>query len=603
MVREVTFEAPAKVRVEVIEPAEHAGEAFVYDGATLATWSPRQAMGLRVTGRSPPSIEEARRRLQDRGLWNLRNFGVFFVRKEEVAGRKADLWSSVPKRDEPGLLANMAWLDAQNQFPLAVDFNDKDGKPICSVKFESIAFDGEVPASAFALDLPKDALVFDADLSGPGVGADALKAAGFELLQPSVIPSNLTGRRLFQSAQGPAATLLMESGASWLTLTEARHFAAAPEPWAGIPVQIGGRTGSLQMIGEVHTLSWAIGNLSLTLMGNLPLAEMMRVASSVSPRPAEAIEAPFGLASYKGRLVERAAGLPAVTREVSYRAPDLVSAKVVEPAARAGERVSYDGAALHYWWPQQLFGSSFRGTPAPTEREGREALAKSGLAMLRKNDVRFAGVETVAGRPADRYELTPKSPGPFVWPTTVWLDQASSLPLKTEIRDRPDRVWYATEFEQVEVNAPDSGTGYGVAFPGNALKFDFDLRDPDQPVEALQRTLNFKLLVPTALPDGMKVTRIVKGRHALPMVAVVAQDGGRWLSVTQLRRAVRSLEKDTGIPVQVGANPGYLNLLGSYASVSWLQGDTALTLVGNVPLEEVMKAAASMGAPALPARR
>jgi hypothetical protein len=390
----------------------------------------------------------------------------------------------------------------------------------------------------------------------------------------------------------------MEGGASWLTLTEARHFASTPDSWASIPVTVGGRAAALQMIGEVNSLTWAAGNVSFTLMGNLPLAEMVKVGASVSPRQGEAwAEAPFGLASYKGRLVEHAAGLPAVAREVSYRAPDLVSAKVVEPASRAGERVAFDGAALHFYWPQQLFGSSFRGTPPLTEREGRDALAQGGLWTLRHNDVRFAGVETVAGRPADRYELAPKRAQPFVWPTTVWLDQASSLPLKTEIRDRPDHVWYAVEFEKVEVNAADDGVGYGVAFPGNTLKFDFDLRDPDQPVEALQRGLNFKLLVPTALPDGMRVTRVVKGRHALPMAAVVSQQGARWLTLTEIRRAVRSLEKDSGIPVQVGPHAGSLNMLGGFISVSWLQGDTALTLVGNVSLAEVMRAAASVAEP------
>jgi len=597
VVREVLFQAPAKVCIEVKEPAEHAGEVSAYDGSTLTTWSPQQAVGVRVGGRPPPAPGETKQRLQERGLWNLRNYQVSYVRSEVIAGRRADLWSSVGKRAEPYLLSSEAWLDQENLFPLRADLKQRDGREVCSTRFESIAFDAALPADAFEVALPKDALVFDQDLSGPGIGPEELRAKyGFEFLVPAVVPAELSKRRLFPGAKGgPVGTLLMESGASWLSLTEVRHFASAPKSWTSIPVTVGDRPGALDMVGDVNTLTWSVGNLSLSLIGNLPLSEMMKVAASVALRTGDK-----ALERYRGRIVERAADLPPVVREVAFAAPFKSSAKVVEPKSRAGERVVYDGAALYMWWPQQLFGSSFRGAPAPSEGEARDALGKSGLWAMHNYQVRYAGFETIAGRAADRYELVPSHEAPFVYPTTLWLDQASSLPLKSETHDRPGHLWYSVEFEQVELDAPADDSSFKIAFPINAIKFDFDLRDPDRQVDELQRLMNFRLLVPSALPEGMKLTRIIKGRHELPMAVVVANQGARWISLTEVRRAIRSLDKDIGIPVPVGKNQGYLNLLGGFTSVTWLQGDTTLTLVGNLPLSEVMRVAASVGEPTKP---
>jgi hypothetical protein len=82
------------------------------------------------------------------------------------------------------------------------------------------------------------------------------------------------------------------------------------------------------------------------------------------------------------------------------------------------------------------------------------------------------------------------------------------------------------------------------------------------------------------------------------MAVVVASQRARWLTLTEVRRAIRSLDKEIGIAVSVGSNQGYLgylNMLGGFASVTRLQGDTALTLIGNVPLSELMQVAASVG--------
>ena len=55
-----------------------------------------------------------------------------------------------------------------------------------------------------------------------------------------------------------------------------------------------------------------------------------------------------------------------------------------------------------------------------------------------------------------------------------------------------------------------------------------------------------------------------------------------------------AMDRSLGVPVEVGEAPGVLVFAGGFTSVSWNQGDTALTLVGNLPYSQLLEVAAGV---------
>jgi hypothetical protein len=224
----------------------------------------------------------------------------------------------------------------------------------------------------------------------------------------------------------------------------------------------------------------------------------------------------------------------------------------------------------------------------------RAGLAAGALWTLRSYRLDYEGLEDRDGRPTERWSAQPRGDDPLLFPYRAWLDRELSLPLAVQMDDGQGQELYRMELRGLDLVPEIAEDAFALRFPRNAVVFEYDLGDPHQPLPDLARGMNFELLAPSHLPDGFELRRAVRGRHMLPTALLVLDDGQRWLSLSESRRMPGGLDQSQGLPVRVGEHDGVLVFAGSFSSLSWTQGDTALTLVGQLPYPELLAVAASM---------
>ncbi len=587
VLRRVDWRADGRVRAEVIEPPERAGELLVYDGEILAMHWPQQGVGVRVRGAEPPTEADLRALAREDGMWALHRFEHSWKGGGIVGEREANHWRSAPTRD--GLMAYETWLDRETSLPLAWEVREAEGELFFGTRVAEL--DLSPSESSFSLEFPEGTRVWDWDLQADGVDPEALADLGFDLLLPPELPMGLEVDKVLRHPELPVVNVMMVDGARWVSLTEARHWGGSVPSGNGQPIRVGEAWGRLEIVGSWSTLSWAVGNTTMTLVGNLPYQEMVDLAASIEAKEGSWVaQDPLALGSFEGRVVERVAGASRpVVRSVSYGAGGQLRSEVTSPPSRHGELFLYDGETLTMWWPQHLMGVRVSGVQAPEEAQLRAAWEQDALWTLQRFELARRGEEEIAGRAVDRWDADPLQEEPWLIPYRAWLDRSHAIPLAVEL-GAPEAPVYSMAFEQLDLVEPREGA-FAFRFPSNAVVFDWDLSDPDQPLDTLRRVMNFQLCQPTALPEGVEVVKTVRGRHALPMALTLMEGEHRWLSLSQARSLPGGLDRSAGVPVDVGGRPGVMVFAGTFTSVSWSHGTTALTLVGNLPYAQLLEVA------------
>lgn len=309
----------------------------------------------------------------------------------------------------------------------------------------------------------------------------------------------------------------------------------------------------------------------------------------------------LALERYQGRSVELGAlpGDPAgkLVRELVYEKPWRLRAETVEPAARKGDLVLFDGASLVMWWPKELVGVRVRGLPATSEDEVREHVRRETATGLAEYAYSLRGEGEVAGQRANHWLVIPTGEGPWRRRHEVWMHARHSFPLRVVFETPPAAPWYRFEFERLDLTEPVPPGSFAFEFPRNAVVFEYDLAAPGIPLEEARQLMNFPVLVPRWVHPGHTLEKAVRGAHQLPTLVLVLRRGASWLSLTEARAVGAEEPPPVGTPVKLGARQGWLTFTGSYALVSWRVGETQLSLLGNLAYPELLQVAASVEAP------
>ena len=246
------------------------------------------------------------------------------------------------------------------------------------------------------------------------------------------------------------------------------------------------------------------------------------------------------------------------------------------------------------WWPHELFGVEVRGLPNPNEDELKAHLRRETAGALGAYSFTLEDREPVAGTTTNRWKVVPKRAAPHRFVHRSWNHERYSFPLKMAFEDAAGAPWYAMEFRAITFGQEVPPETFAFEFPPNAVVFRWDLRDAGIPLAEAQRTMNFDVRLPTYLPEGLELKKLVRGKHELPMVTAVMHSGATWVSLTEDRHLGGHLALPVGRPVAIGETQGALSFMGPYTVVSWALGNTHLTLIGNVAFPELLKVAASV---------
>jgi outer membrane lipoprotein-sorting protein len=283
VVRTITYQKPGLVRVETLEPADHAGELFVYDGSTIVLWWPQALFGVRLRGVRLPDRQQVFEHIERLTRDNLRAY-TFALRSEDarIAGHHALQWTVQPSRRAPYRFVHTVWNDERTTLPLAMAFTDEANAPWYRFEFRELAFDQVVAPDTFAFQFPDNAVVFEWDLDAPGITLDeARRKMNFSVMVPAHLPAGHEIRKIVRSsATLPMILFDMSRGATMLSLTEARYLPVGAPP-LGKPVTIAGRPGVLSFLGAFTTITWVRDHTWLTLTSNLPFPELVQIAESI----------------------------------------------------------------------------------------------------------------------------------------------------------------------------------------------------------------------------------------------------------------------------------------------------------------------------------
>jgi len=134
VVKRVRYARLWHVDAEVLSPAEHKGERFVFDGETLSVWWPRYFFGLRVRNLTVPPRNEVGDAIFSNTEWLLNRYEVDEHPAAPVAGRAVEEWVCTPDEPAPWRFPYQAAMDTRYFVPLRLDVQDHEGQPWYSMR-------------------------------------------------------------------------------------------------------------------------------------------------------------------------------------------------------------------------------------------------------------------------------------------------------------------------------------------------------------------------------------------------------------------------------------------------------------------------------------
>ncbi len=298
--------------------------------------------------------------------------------------------------------------------------------------------------------------------------------------------------------------------------------------------------------------------------------------------------------SYRGVTVETGLDDTPVERTVVFAKPWKVRVETTSPGPHAGELFVYDGDTITLWYPQQLYGVRIHGVRTPSDREVLHHIER--LTKVNLNAYTFAlqsGSPRVAGQRALQWLVRPARRASFRFLHRVWNHEATTMPLKMEFFREDKSPWYGFEFKELAFDVAVAPETFAVTFPRNAVVYEWDLGAPGISLDDARAEMNFKVQVPTRLPAGHSIQKIVRSPHCFPMIVMSMDHDGTVLSLTESRYSGTTVQP-LGIDVTLGDVPAKLAFMGGFSSVSWVKDGALLSLTGNIEFPTLLDIAASV---------
>lgn len=283
-----------------------------------------------------------------------------------------------------------------------------------------------------------------------------------------------------------------------------------------------------------------------------------------------------------------------VRQTVTYQKPWKIRAEVTAPAAIKGSLFLYDGSRSIVWWPTELFGMRVSNIGSPDRDEVYRHLAHESTVALRDYAFSMSGVEKVAGVDTNLWEILPMVDDGYHHYHRMWMVERYSIPLKVEILDQDKKLWYGMEYTKAAFNTPLPDNAFAFEFPQNAMVIDFDAADPGISLEEARQTMNFTVMQPRNLPEGLKVRKLIRAKGTVPMLDMILDSGGTRVSLFQSHAFGATPLMKFGKEVRIGKNKGMLSFTGPFSSIVWIKDKTQLTLIGNLSYPQLLQLAASV---------
>lgn len=238
---------PDKTRTEYLTPKILAGIVLIRDGSNAWRYSPREDVWEEVALR-PALVEGA----IERGAFD--NFQLRLVGTDQVAGRQADIILAVPRF--AGEAAHRLWVDKEVYLVVATQVEAPNGAVVNSSRFSTITVnpDGILPSTF--------------KVTGKVKPASIPSPVGFTVAKPTYLPKGyrLVGQATLTVNGRSCAHLQFSNGANTISLFQRTAGDGKPKKMC---------SSITQVLCQKHE------GVLYTLMGDVPLAELKKIADSI----------------------------------------------------------------------------------------------------------------------------------------------------------------------------------------------------------------------------------------------------------------------------------------------------------------------------------
>ncbi len=270
--------------------------------------------------------------------------------------------------------------------------------------------------------------------------------------------------------------------------------------------------------------------------------------------------------------------------------PDLFSARVTEPAAWAGISVIYDGHTLQSYYPQVRWAIRLRNLKLPEGKdldrlvEYQYGLNQRTYDYIINGTSMVAGLSTLTLHHKARSRETPDARG---W-TKVYDPYSFAMAGEYHFPN----TTYAFQWDSIAFNKPVAQEAFSEIVPEGTLITDWDLGMPSIDEAAMRKEATFHVVLPDDNRLGLKRTLIARAAGPIPAFCIRYERGPHVLLVTVNASAGASVPA-YGVPIGSGT-PGRLIPGSAMSSYAFVRDGSYYTLLGNLPIEELLKIAAQL---------
>lgn len=275
----VTHGVGDRLRQEILSPPGMAGELILDNGRTRWHYSPRTSL-VDIS----PSVVSARQQALSERLM-ARNFKLIVLKKALIAGRPTTVVEVHPLfagRDSQRL-----WLDQATQLPLRVERLSPQGQLRESSEFRRIEVPATPSLSAFEFELPPHAKVSTSvQLVASGRTLGDLKAkTSFPIKMPSYLPQGfeVLDVHLIETKGVRSIHWRLSDGLDMLSLFQTDREHEYPQPRSARALDLKQARGYMLEHGAHRMLCWVTEAGAFTLIGDLSLDDLKRIATSTIP--------------------------------------------------------------------------------------------------------------------------------------------------------------------------------------------------------------------------------------------------------------------------------------------------------------------------------
>ncbi len=265
---------PGKSRLEYLSPEGLAGRVVIDDGLTSWHYEPRLHTVFEGPSLAPPSG------VPSPGLFDRKRISLLGT--EEVIGRPTAVLRMEPLA---GRGERRLWVDRTTGVTLRYEERDPEEGLVMTSYFTRISFGLNMPDALFRPRVPAGARVVNV---GPPTApllpvAEVEKSLRLPLPVPETLPGGfvLAGGRAVESGLLRAAHMHYRDGARSVALFVARSSQMGP-PGRGEPVAELGPGARSLTVGVMRLLLWEDGGRRFTLVGPLPVADLVSMALALS---------------------------------------------------------------------------------------------------------------------------------------------------------------------------------------------------------------------------------------------------------------------------------------------------------------------------------